>query len=360
MSRFRRAVLWAALIAIIVLALLSIYGAFLGAARAQTFFNSLPLVFYWFALVGLLVAGIVAFRRLLEVPSLLLLHLGSIFVLAGGMWGSNAGQALQRELLGADRITKGLMKMEISDRTPQSRVAVEDSNDTQELPFSVRLKAFRLEYYTPGCLLIQNRNGQTWEVPADPGAQVSLGSLGRMTVEKVFENFKLALEDGKHISYDAPGDANPALQVRMEKPDGTTTAGLVFVQFGPMFSEPVDLTLSYQRAQHRTIKDYISELEIVENGKVVAAKAIEVNHPLHYGGYHFYQHALDEDERGQYTVLMVVSDSGLNFVYAGYMMLVAGVFWHFWGRRILTARQSRRMMAPATDEILPEVAGQEG
>ena len=56
MNRFKRAMLWAALIAIILLVLLSIYGAFLGAERAQAFFNSLPLAVYWFALIGLLIA----------------------------------------------------------------------------------------------------------------------------------------------------------------------------------------------------------------------------------------------------------------------------------------------------------------
>ena len=39
MNRFKRVVLWAALIAIVLLVLLSIYGAFLGAERAQAFFN---------------------------------------------------------------------------------------------------------------------------------------------------------------------------------------------------------------------------------------------------------------------------------------------------------------------------------
>jgi hypothetical protein len=83
----------------------------------------------------------------------------------------------------------------------------------------------------------------------------------------------------------------------------------------------------------RMVRDYISELEIVKDGAVVAAKDIEVNHPLHYGGYHFYQHSYGEDTLGKYTVLMVVSDSGLHLVYGGYLMLIAGIFWHFWGRR---------------------------
>ena len=96
MNRFKRAVLWAALIAVILLTLLSIYGAFIGADRARAFFTSLPLAVYWLALIALLVAGIVLFRRLLRVPSLLLMHLGCILVLLGAMWGSNGGHALAR------------------------------------------------------------------------------------------------------------------------------------------------------------------------------------------------------------------------------------------------------------------------
>ena len=85
----------------------------------------------------------------------------------------------------------------------------------------------------------------------------------------------------------------------------------------------------------RAVRDYVSELEIVRDGQVVAAKDIEVNHPLHYGGYHFYQQSWNENEFGEYSILMVVSDSGPNAVYGGYVCLVGGVFWHFWGRRTL-------------------------
>ena len=67
---------------------------------------------------------------------------------------------------------------------------------------------------------------------------------------------------------------------------GPLTAGYVFEYFAPIFTEAIEFDLTYQRA----IKDYISEVEIVADGKTVAAKAIEVNHPLHYDGYHLYQH----------------------------------------------------------------------
>ena len=343
MSRFRRAVLWAALIAVILLTLLSIYGAFIGADRAQAFFNSLPLAIYWFALTALLIVAIAIFRRLLQIPALLLMHLGCVLILLGGMWGSKAGHVMQRQLFGIDKIPRSQLQMKIGDQTPNSHVVIEDGNSVGELPFAVRLKDFRMEYYEPGEIIIRNHTGRVLRLPAKPGAQVSLDKLGKITVQKAFENFKLRAEGDKQVPYDAPGGLNPAVQVMVERPDGSATAGYVFEYFAPIFTEAIGFDLTYQRA----IKDYISEVEIVVDGKTAAAKAIEVNHPLHYGGYHLYQYSLDE--RGEYTVLQAVSDSGLNLVYGGYVMLIAGVFWQFWGRRTLIAIKSRRMIAPQAE-----------
>jgi len=345
MSRLKRVLLWAALIAIILLAVFSIYGAFLGAERARAFFNTLPLAVYWFALAGLLIVGIVIFRRLVRVPSLLLMHLGCILVVGGGMWGSKTGQALGKQLFGIDKILEG--QMAILERGEDNRVRLADGNDVAELPFSVRLKDFRMEYYEPGYLMVQSRDGGNWKLPAEPGRELSLGeNLGKVSIERVFENFKIGMEGEQRKPYDAPGGSNPALEVVVEKPDGTTATRYVFERF-PGHAHPEDqLALRYRRI----VSDYISELEIVKDGSVVAAKDIEVNHPLHYGGYHFYQSSYGEDHLGEYTVLMVVSDSGLNAVYIGYAMLIAGIFWHFWGRRTLAAwkdRVSRAAQAPA-------------
>jgi cytochrome c biogenesis protein ResB len=100
----------------------------------------------------------------------------------------------------------------------------------------------------------------------------------------------------------------------------------------------------------RNVKDYVSALEIVKDDQVVAAKEIEVNRPLYYGGYHFYQSEWGEDQHGEYTVLQVVSDSGLNIVYAGYILLIGGIFWHFWGRRALDRLKTRRIPVTQTPE----------
>jgi len=345
MIRFKRVVLWAALIAIVLLTVLSVYGAFLGAERARAFFNSLPLAVYWFALIALLVTGFIAFRRLLQTPSLLLMHLGSILVLLGALWGSNGGHALAKRVFGVDKIPEG--QMGILEQTQENRVLLADSNSTRALPFFVRLKDFRMEYYTPGYLFLRTDTGQSWRLPAEAGQTLSLGGeFGTVTVRRAFENFKMDLDGDEYVAYDAPDGSNPALEVTVEKPGEAPGRRYVFERL-PGHGNPKDpLKMSY----NRMVRDYVSELEIVKDGQVVAAKNIEVNRPLHYGGYHLYQHSYGEDKLGDYTVLMVVSDSGLSLVYGGYLMLGAGVFWHFWGRRALAEIRTRRMIARVVSE----------
>ena len=354
MKQLKRPLLWAALLAIVLLTALAIYGAFLGADQAQVFFNSAPVAVYWFALVALFIAGFVLFRRLLRVPALLLMHLGCILVLAGGMWGSTAGQQLQERLFDKTLIQKG--QMPILEGTAENRVRLADSNDMPELPFSIRLRDFRMEFYRVGTLMMQNRAGQTWRMPAEAGETLALGDgLGKVTIQQTFENFKMDISGDERVAFDAPGGFNPALEVARTKPDGSTTRQYVFLQQAGHMNRNDDLMMSYSRG----IRDYISELEVVEEGRVVKRKDIEVNHPLHYAGYHFYQHSYGQNDFGEYTILMVVSDSGLKAVFAGYALLVAGVCWHFWGRRLSPTRQKQGQKAPSS-VVGPPSSDEEG
>lgn len=337
MGKLRRAVMWTALLLIILLAVLSAYGAFLGAERAERFFNSIPLTLYWLVLTALLVAGMVLFRRLTRVPGLLLVHLGCILVLAGGIWGSEAVCGLRERLFGISRIRKG--QMAIFEGTSERRVMLPEGDQSAELPFQVALKDFRMEYYKPAHLLIQTREGQSWRIPAEIGKEFILDEqLGSVEIIRSFENFKIKEEDGKNVYYDDPLPGyNPALEVQIDPPDDEVRTRFVFELF-PGHAHPED---EFSLLYLRVISDYVSELQIIQDNKVVAEKDIEVNHPLYYGGYHFYQHSYD-NRAGEYTVLMVVSSTGLNLVYAGYLMLSIGVLWHFWLRHLLGAIELRR------------------
>jgi len=329
MNTFRRGLMWAGLTAIILLIFLSVYGAFAGAERAKNFFNSLPLSVYWLALTVMLIAGLAVFGRLARVPSLMLIHLGCILILIGSMWGSEDGHRLQKQLFGIDKILAG--EMVIFEGYSENRVTMENNERTKKLPFIIRLKDFRLEYYKPEYLHIQSRDGQRWRIPVKANTEFSLGSdFGTVTVVRVFENFKITIDGDKRTAYDDPRPGyNPSLEVQIKHPDGTVRTQYAFKRFPGHIHTEDKFLLRYQR----TISDYVSELQVIKNKEVVAEKSIEVNHPLHFGGYHFYQHLYDA-QAGRYTVLMVVSDSGLNVVYAGFLMLCIGVFWQLWLRRL--------------------------
>ena len=331
--------MWAALALIILLTVFSIYGAFIGAARAEAFFNRIPLAAYWMVFAILLVVALVVFHRLIRVPGLLLMHAGCILILAGGMWGSRAGYELQRRFLGIEKIRTG--RMIIYEGHSDNKV-YQDERQYKELPFSIGLKDFRIEYYEPAYLEIEISEGQSKKIPAEVGQEVELGDdLGTAKIVRTFENFKMSIEEGKRVAFDDPRPgSNPALEVEISAPDGEVTTQYVFSLMPDFGHTQSKVKLTYNRPANRAIKDFISELEIVRDGQVVAEKDIEVNHPLYFGGYHFYQQSYD-NEAGQFTVLSVQSDTGLRLVFIGYWALCIGVIWHLWLRHFFARIKSK-------------------
>ncbi len=79
------------------------------------------------------------------------------------------------------------------------------------------------------------------------------------------------------------------------------------------------------------VKQYRSAVSIY-HGSTGWPAEITVNHPQHVLGYHLYQMSWGQDPR-LYSVLLVASDSGLNLVYTGFVVLVLGVVLRFWFRR---------------------------
>ncbi len=336
MNKVNRSIMWLALVVIGILAFLSVYGAFLGSQQAKEFFNSVPATIYWAVFTLLLIIGIALLRRLLRVPALLLIHVGCVLILAGAIWGSEAGHKLCKKLFGIDKIQTGQMK--IYEGYSNNRVILEN-NQQAEFPFYIALKDFQIEYYKPEHLYIQTLQGESWMFPVEVGIEFSLGDeFGSVKILKVFENFKITIDgESRTIIDDTGPGSNPALELRFKSPDGQAITRYVFERFPGHTQSDDELLLIYRRI----ISDFVSELQVVRDGQVVAEKKIEVNHPLHYGGYHFYQHSYDSDE-GKYTVLLVTSDSGLYCVYTGYLMLCLGVIWHFWLRHIVNRLKTKK------------------
>ena len=332
-SSLRGILLWSGLFFILLLTILSIVGAFIGAQHARQFFNSIPLAAYWMTLAILLIAGIVFFHRLKSIRGLFLIDIGCVVVLAGGIWGSPAGLKIQDSLFGTNTIRAGIMPI-YEGRTEKS-VDIEEGG-VKELPFAIKLVDFRLEYYEPGSLLIQTNQGEGFKIAAEPGMKYSLGdNFGAIEIVRLFKSFKLILEGDKRQSIDDPnGKPNAAIEILLIKPDGSEATRYAFEKFPGHVNPNDNMAFFYQRA----IRKYISDVEVIKDNNVVMRKNIEVNKPLHFGGYIFYQQDYDK-QAGQYTVLRVTSETGLGVVYLGFIILCAGAFWHFWLRYLFGDRE---------------------
>jgi len=365
MKRLRQLGIWGAVAAVGLLAALSVAGAFLGAERAERFFNATPLVVFWFLLGGLLVVGFVAFRSLLARPGLLAMHLGALLVLGGAMWGSDRGHALG----GGQAVPSAYMVIHEGETTdvlldPATQEAV------GRLPFPLRLDDFRLEYYKPddparwdlsvGTLAHREEALQPWRV----GSTFTLPVTGiRVRVLGYLASSRPVLDDRGNVAAaecDPDGKGPPAMQVLIASHGAEDRAWLV-PREGEGYAELLLAGRSRGRGALRggdyvmaqslilerpepPIRDYLSDVAVVRDNLDVAKKTVEVNDPLHWGGYHFYQVDYDH-EAARYTVLLVQSDRGLYVVYGGFILLVAGAFWHFWiapALRFVAARQGGR------------------
>ncbi|MFW6189151.1 MAG: cytochrome c biogenesis protein ResB [Planctomycetota bacterium] len=146
MRLFRKVQLWAVLIGVALLAVLSVVGAFLGAEGAGRLFGSVPLALFWGLFTLLLVVGLASFRRLLSSPGLLGMHLGALLILAGAIYGSEPAHRLGARLTEDAKVPQAFMAIAEGETT--SRLLAQDlRSPLGELPFSVRLNDFRLERY---------------------------------------------------------------------------------------------------------------------------------------------------------------------------------------------------------------------
>jgi len=337
MDSVRHNLLRLSLIGLFGLAALSVAGAFLGAERAALFFNSLPMIVVWIFLFVLLTAGLFAFPALRRRPASFALHLGCVLVIAGAMWGSPAARRLRAALRPDAPPADGFLLLkpgDTSDRLTDSSLSVERGR----LPFALRLDEFRIEHYpldgdpwslTAG-ITVPGRGGVDWLIQPLAWANGDWLDLPQCDIRARL----VAREDPS-----APG-ASPVFRVELAR--GTDTVQRAIggdpmrsfhqLPLAPLFPEAAyanrSISLLVSRAEPK-VKDYFSRVTVLRDGKPDREFTIEVNRPLHVGGYHLYQHSCDH--KGQtYTILHAVADDGLFLVYAGFLLLGIGICIHGW------------------------------
>jgi hypothetical protein len=74
------------------------------------------------------------------------------------------------------------------------------------------------------------------------------------------------------------------------------------------------------------IKSFKSTFDVIEAGAaVVQARTIEVNRPFSYKGYTFYQSGYNPEDL-TYTSFQISNDPGVPVVYAGFGLMIVGLF----------------------------------
>jgi len=337
MKAFQHNLLRWSLIGIFGLAAIAVAGAFLGAERAKLFFHSPLMTAIWFFLLLCLLAGLVFSARVRRRPASWAMHLGCLLILAGSMWNSSDVHRW-RVSFGLDAGPySGFMRLkpgETSDRLADASL----SRFVGPLPFSIRLDDFRIEHYPletdPWVLgagiTVPSRQGMAWVIQplkCETGQVVNL-PYGDIRMRMLSRSPR------------EPSSTSPVIEMQLIRGADAVRRtlggdpGRSFYQLplSPLFPEGVFSNRSASvllSRQEPPVRDYVSRVTVMKDAKAVLQRAIEVNQPLHYGGYHIYQHSCDGQTQ-RYTILYAVKDSGVSLALAGFVLLGLGAAVQFW------------------------------
>ncbi len=321
---------------------MSVYGAFIGPYEAAIFFNSIPVTAYWCALLIVLFITFACSQKVIRSIDLPLIYLACIIILLGFFAGSVRGHNLINRLLGRDKFRSAETTIYIGQN--QNEVFIRKDNPppqlptfyTRQMPFALRLRNFRIEYYKSGWLLVRTPEEQKWQLAARPGYEYPLDpNTGSMKILNVYKNFRTKYEYGKTLAYDSnePG-SNPAVWIQYNPVKGPPVRKFIFSKFPNPVFETDDIYVDYIP----DIKDIYSDILIIKDDEIVAKETIEINKPLHFSGYHFYQYDYDAINQ-RFTMLAMVSDTGLYIVYCGFILLCIGIFWRLWLKELPSSSQ---------------------
>ena len=244
-------------------------------------------------------------------------HASLLIILIGGIIGAQFGD-------------KGYL--DIHEGQTATSYGSRRDGSVQPLPFKLKLDKFTVEYKEPEHrLYILGK-------PSKPGA------MGDMIASAVLKEHKKV-----HFMGVLPGKL-PAISVD-EIHQTQTNKG---ADAEPVYTGGAELTvdgkkykLSIPGDNHIMLNNMVISYNIVpiigvyrsdvtvtrSNGETVNHSLI-VNDPLELDGYHLYQANYRKDARGDYTIsgLEVLHDPGLPIAFAGFWLLIVGVFWQFYFR----------------------------
>jgi hypothetical protein len=341
-KRFRIFLYWLTLASILALVVLCIVGAFLGADRAKLLFNSTPLCIFWVLLAALLAVSLFAWGMMWRSPGLLAMHVGLLLILAGGIWGSKTAHEWRAALLPPEqqKTPEGFLFLnphDIVDRISSQLWTFPPDGPPEPdriLPFDVEVRRAWVEYYPP-----ENPGGVLLGVRYDAKGNVrDVRKVSPLNRFGWLSHFPEINNDVRILGYDP---VLRRIELELFRNGETMTNTLVvgpadeksILPLVDVFDTPQDWKDAGQptlvlQLPYQDIRDYKAELAILDgDGNSETTGVIEVNHPLHARGYHFYLSAYDPPMA---LIVKAVSDDGLYWVYAGFGLLMLGVILALW------------------------------
>jgi len=278
----------------------------------------------------------------------MLTHISILLILAGAVVRSAWGE-------------KGYLELREGQTTDQ--MATETG--VKSLPFAIHLTKFEIETYdqAKGEAKAVAQDGDSrllisWPeknlkaaLPIQVGLEQAFGEF-KITILKYIPDFIVDMQT-HDVTSRSNEPRNPAILVAVNGPTYQNHRW-VFAKF-PEFvmhapdsptAGPSPLQMMYQFQgvlPGRTmpagpIKSFKSTLELLEGGSVAGHRVVEVNSPFAFKGYRFYQSGYNPDDLS-YTALQVVKDPGVPMVYAGFSLMIVGLFIVFYLNPWLDARR---------------------
>jgi len=209
-----------------------------------------------------------------------------------------------------------------------------ESEMPQKLPFSIFLKDFTLEEYPIQLFLYDPRTGRPLQDRSKASLLVRQGlkaSWNGVDVQ-VLEVLPFALPDSNGALHPADKATGiPFVKVKITTPEGSKeewiTTGSPF--FETKDAQAGELLVAVRPGTPKAFRSVVS----VQNEKGAQLDAtLEVNHPIDFMGWKFYQMGYDEKlgRWSQLSLIEVIRDPWLPAVYLGFFMIMAGNLLFFW------------------------------
>ena len=273
-----------------------------------------PAVYYswWFMLLlflfagNLLLCGLSRFSRSLRKIGSTLTHAAVLVILAGSLYSYLFAVRGTIEFIEGQAVDKFASNK--GERALGFQVILDDFNLSWYALDNYRIKFFVQDQGIRGVLLARMNK-----------PSVIKGSGYSVTVLDYFPDFKMD-ENGTPRNNSEQPD-NPAVRVEVKGPKGVEQRWL-FAKH-PEIAMSGDRNLKFLFSAEPAIREFASRVRFV-SGDQNQGRVIKVNSPCEFKGYTFYQSGYDA-ERLDWTSLEVVSDPGVFWVFAGFILLNLGI-----------------------------------